>query len=360
MAVLAVSVASAHPVGESALDRAEAKVDEVARELETARSRADGAQEELARADARLREVEAAVNEVAREVGRQQEKVADAEAELERLQAEAAGLEESFETRAVSLFKTGGGDSLELLLSSGDLQTAMDRSSYLRVLSAGDVANLEMLRASRTAVQEQRGFLEEEQAYLEEVLARREALLERVERIRDDKAMAAARAREQVDDLEEHRDDLESEVHRIEELIEEQRRRAGSAPAPMPGGSGFVWPACGGVTSEYGYRWGRLHAGIDIDDPPSWIRAARSGVVIFVGYEGGYGRLTLIDHGDGTVTAYAHQSAQNVSPGQSVVRGEQIGMIGSTGFSTGPHLHFEVRVNGAPVNPRQYLPAGGC
>ena len=103
-------------------------------------------------------------------------------------------------------------------------------------------------------------------------------------------------------------------------------------------------------------RWGSLHPGIDIGvGMGTPIHAAASGRVISASYSGGYGNLVVIDHGNGLATAYAHQSSMAVSPGQQVSQGQVIGYVGSTGFSTGPHLHFEVRVNGSPVDPMGYL-----
>ncbi|HEY7875142.1 MAG TPA: M23 family metallopeptidase, partial [Actinomycetota bacterium] len=120
---------------------------------------------------------------------------------------------------------------------------------------------------------------------------------------------------------------------------------------------GFIWPLNGPVTSGYGYRWGRLHAGIDISGYTGQpIIAAKSGVVIEAGSMGGYGNGTVIDHGGGIATLYGHQTSIGVSVGQRVSQGDVIGTVGSTGYSTGPHLHFEVRVNGSPQNPMNYLP----
>ena len=127
---------------------------------------------------------------------------------------------------------------------------------------------------------------------------------------------------------------------------------------PVSRGSGkLIWPARGRLTSRYGRRWGRLHKGIDIANSRGTpVYAADSGKVISTGYNGGYGNLVKIDHGGGMVTYYAHLSKIVVSSGSSVSKGQLIGYMGSTGRSTGPHLHFEVRINGSPRNPISYLP----
>jgi murein DD-endopeptidase MepM/ murein hydrolase activator NlpD len=129
-----------------------------------------------------------------------------------------------------------------------------------------------------------------------------------------------------------------------------------STPVP-PDAPSFSWPAAGPVTSPFGWRWGQAHQGIDIGawtgDP---ISASAGGTVILAGELGGYGYCTMIDHGRGYVTVYGHQSELLVSEGDQVSAGETIGLVGNTGDSTGPHLHFEIRVGGVPRDPMPYLP----
>jgi murein DD-endopeptidase MepM/ murein hydrolase activator NlpD len=123
-----------------------------------------------------------------------------------------------------------------------------------------------------------------------------------------------------------------------------------------PGGYTLRWPVSGVLTSPFGMRWGRMHQGIDIAAPSGTpIVAAAGGTVFFSGEMAGYGNVILIDHGNGLVTVYAHQSRLGVGNGAWVSAGQTIGYVGSTGHSTGPHLHFETRVNGTAVDPMRYL-----
>ena len=138
--------------------------------------------------------------------------------------------------------------------------------------------------------------------------------------------------------------------------------RAQSAAPEEVRSARFTWPTNGQLTSRYGYRYHpiykvrRFHAGIDIGAPyGTAIWAGDGGVVIYAGYAQGYGQLVVIAHGDGLATAYGHMSSINVSDGEYVDRGEKIAEVGSLGASTGPHLHFEVRRDGEPVNPMNYL-----
>jgi len=138
--------------------------------------------------------------------------------------------------------------------------------------------------------------------------------------------------------------------------VKASRDRSPAATVEGLASSGFARPGQGRLTSGYGRRWGRLHAGIDLASGiGSPVRAAAAGRVQAAGWEGGYGRAVRITHPDGTVTIYGHMSALLVSAGERVDAGQLVGREGNTGQSTGPHLHFEVRVNGTPVNPLPWL-----
>lgn len=136
----------------------------------------------------------------------------------------------------------------------------------------------------------------------------------------------------------------------LRESLVERNARAAATPS--------IWPADGVVSSRFGWRWGGSdwHPGLDIAaDVGTPIMAAADGVVVSSDWNGGYGRQIMIDHGNGIVTLYAHNSENAVSAGQRVKKGQLIGYVGSTGYSTGPHVHYEVRVNGTAVNPASFL-----
>jgi murein DD-endopeptidase MepM/ murein hydrolase activator NlpD len=129
----------------------------------------------------------------------------------------------------------------------------------------------------------------------------------------------------------------------------------GTKIIPGVGTGKFAWPVSGKLTSRYGMRWGKLHAGIDISGSNRTILASDTGRVVYAGWDSGYGNVILIDHGNGFKTRYAHLRSIKVKVGQNVERGQSIGIMGNTGHSYGTHLHFEILKNGSPVNPLKYL-----
>ncbi|MDQ3086926.1 MAG: peptidoglycan DD-metalloendopeptidase family protein [Actinomycetota bacterium] len=170
------------------------------------------------------------------------------------------------------------------------------------------------------------------------------------------KQSALASSRETREEYLQEVEALAAQSASLAAAIREAQAGASSTGTGAPSASGFIWPVNGTVVSGFGWRWGRMHEGIDISastGTPIW--AAAAGTVIHAGWLGGYGNLVVVDHGNGLATAYAHASAILVGVGQQVSQGETLSLVGSTGNSSGPHLHFEVRVNGAAVDPLFYL-----
>jgi len=309
---------------------------------------------------------------------------------LIRTRARLAERIEEFKARARASYMYGGtADAPSALLEVRDVSEFSRALTYVTTVLSGDrrvVENVEELEAQvdadADALAELQDRQREERAAAE---TQRNAVAVLVDEQRRLKAEAEA-------EVERHRQilaQLEADEQAHQDLIaaldadsarltaelqaaeaaraerEAAREAAGRrAPAaPPPSGSGaFQRPSGGGVTSGFGYRvhpifgTSRLHTGTDFGGAAgSPIYAADSGVVVSAGTRGGYGNATVIDHGGGVATLYAHQSRLGVAAGQHVSRGEVIGAVGSTGYSTGPHLHFEVRVNGTPVDPMGYL-----
>ncbi|MBQ8085108.1 MAG: peptidoglycan DD-metalloendopeptidase family protein [Lachnospiraceae bacterium] len=159
-----------------------------------------------------------------------------------------------------------------------------------------------------------------------------------------------------VTDLVTYKGNLESDRKHIDEVVE----TAAVAEVVLRGTKSkptYMYPVTNwNITSNFGYRWGRLHAGTDVGVPQgTTVRASRGGQVVTAGWVGGYGNCVIIDHGDGVSTRYGHLSQVLVSVGQYVDQGDQIALSGNTGRSTGPHLHFEIRINGEAVDPMPYL-----
>lgn len=351
----------------------ERRVEEAAAALESLRAQTERAEAErdedadaLAAAERRLAEVEDAVAQAEQAVQRQQRAVLTAAERLDELQRGERRRRSAYVARVVEQYKQRP-SALEAVLGSRSLGDALRASRYLDAMARSDRSTLEQLHADAVSVDAQRRELAAQEEALERVAAKKRVLLADAQKLRQSRALRLARTQGRVGKLEERERIAEAESRQVAAITQ----RAARPPAPSRSngtpsssgpvstdGGGWVWPTSGPVTSEFGPRWGRMHEGIDIGAPTGApIYASSSGVVSFAGSMGGYGQLTLVDHGNGVVTAYAHQSRLGVSPGQRVTAGQVIGAIGATGNVTGPHLHFETRAGGGtPRNPRLYLP----
>jgi len=275
---------------------------------------------------------------------------------------------ERLDQRLVELYEGGEPSTLEVLLSSRSFSDLISSSEYLDTLRVQDARIAGQILPARKEARAQRLRTQQFRAV---VAAETRTIRVRTEQVRSVERtlllqkhqLAAARSsrRESLIQVNESKREFLHEAAGLSAasaaLAARIQGSSGYSPADStPSAAGLIWPVNGPVVSPFGMRWGRMHTGIDIGVPYGTpIHAAASGRVVYAGWMDGYGNLVAIDHGRGLSTAYAHQSQIGVSLGQTVSQGQVIGYVGCTGHCFGPHLHFEVRINGAPVDPMGYL-----
>ena len=276
-----------------------------------------------------------------------------------------------FRDRVRAIYMTGGysdkANSLIMLLSSESVSDFLTRAMYLKRLNEHDKALMDTLEEELSGLNDERAVLDETKAELE---AEKAELAE----TRDSLQSSIVEARSSIQDIsamqkeyEENYEELSARMQEVQNEIADVYKNITTSKTDYVGGE-MMWPAPGysKITCEYGWRFNNtdFHTGMDISGGGihgAKVVAANTGTVVFTkycpynGYSYGYGTYVIIDHGGGVTTLYAHMSAITVSVGDVVVMGQQIGNVGNTGWSTGAHLHFEVRQDGKSVNPLPYV-----
>ena len=341
------------------LDKAQRKLDHVTRHAGVLTTRISHESAEIDRLTtevADLRNKEAAV---AAQLAQKQAELEQAQARLEYLKQRLREAIRILEGRLVAIYESNEPDLITVLLQSHGFDDLIARNAYERTLQQQDNDIVVRVRSLRNEMQ---ATVNQVRAARDAIAARKQELEATRVQLQTRTAELAAARRKQHATLEavrKRKDDLEGDLSEISQKISEQlAQQSGVLPAgPIrPGGHGLIWPVNGPVVSGVGMRWGRMHEGIDIAVPTgTQIRAAASGTVSIAGAEGGYGNYTCVDHGGGLSTCYAHQEQILVSGGQHVSQAQVIGISDCTGHCLGPHVHFEVRVNGQAVDPLGYL-----
>ena len=360
--------------------------------IETLRGRASDADrragvltEELSAVAGRVRELEAGVDAQQARLGVLEGQLSSARARLgtldrtiagqskrlERLRGEYRIALARLERRVRELYMTDGPDMLAFVVGTASFTDLLDNLDLLDRIGRQDERIASGVRSARDGVADARrrtraarleaarveaavsSATTEQRGIVTRLVASRDALVA----ARSQKTTTLASIRSDRDSTLAEIDALEQQSAALAARIREAQQRSSAPAVVAPSGSGVLgWPVSGPVTSGFGVRWGRMHEGIDIavgEGTP--VRAAAAGTVIYAGWMSGYGNLVAVDHGNGLSTAYAHNSSLAVSVGQSVAAGEVVSYSGNTGNSTGPHVHFEVRVNGSAVDPLGYL-----
>jgi murein DD-endopeptidase MepM/ murein hydrolase activator NlpD len=271
--------------------------------------------------------------------------------------------------RLVAIYEDEGqDDTLSVAMSATNFSDFLDAFDYVRQIGEEDKLIATTVHSARDRVRVQLG---QTRVVRTRVLGETRIVAFRVRQLHElrDQLLAshdrlASQRRQHQADLDRLSERERSEEDEIRHLrsadlaLQARIQAVESSPSydSTSSSRGLVWPVPGPITSGFGPRWGSFHYGLDIGAGPGTpIHAAAAGVVIYAGWYDGFGNFVVIDHGGGISTTYGHQSQIAVSVGERVEQGQVIGYVGSTGFSTGPHLDFEVRVNGAPVDPLGYL-----
>jgi murein DD-endopeptidase MepM/ murein hydrolase activator NlpD len=383
-----LALALSLPVGaqsnEQKLSEIEQEIDDLNSQIRAQKEIKDQRAAEVAAVAARLETLQAQISEVQGRVDAKEADIAANEAELSDLEVSISNLEaqiagtqleirqtvETVQERAVDLYMSRSlnvGGVLLAVDEMADVTVGLEYAGQVIEDSEALLRRLEVLKHQEELQQEQ---IEENKQRTEAILVTLE--IERRELV-SDRLLLEEKEQEVQVELESVRDllaavqadiaEIEGEITALEKdaaAVEAAIRAAQSSGGENPGI--LSWPVDASISSPFGYRIHpisgvrKLHTGLDLNAASgTTIRAAGSGTVILASWYGGYGNAVVIDHGGGLSTLYAHQSSIAVSIGQSLVVGDTVGYVGTTGYSTGPHLHFETREWGTPVNPMNYL-----
>ncbi|MDR2487456.1 MAG: peptidoglycan DD-metalloendopeptidase family protein [Clostridiales Family XIII bacterium] len=366
IAVLLVSVlfAAAPAYAEKSLDELNDDLKEAQQENKDAKAQYKAAKkkeqalnDKIAGLEKNIAQAEKELEAIQKDINANNKKVDKVQKRVKKLEKEVGSQESSLNSRLRAMYLSGDMSIIEVLLGSRNVVDFLANVDMVRRIHEQDVSTLNELNSKLAEVEAHKKELVEIKRMLNNSKQEQKKKQEQLAGDKQELEVALAEAHEETIAAWDAVEDTQAASEAIES---ELRNRKSSTTY---GGGPMIWPCGGTITSEFGYRIHpithsrRMHAGIDIGAPTgSPVVAAADGEVIFAGWNsGGYGNLVMIDHGSNVVTAYAHNSAFACSVGQQVRQGELIARVGSTGNSTGPHCHFEVRVNGVPQNPRGWL-----
>ncbi len=340
------------------------KMQQMQQRKEQARQRADAANAQLQDVMSSLDGLQTQANELQTKSDKLQGQINENQAQLEKKQQQVQQRMHIYRRRLRDIYINGQINYLDVLLGAKDFSDFSSRMYLLQKIIASDLAMLDQLKRDAAEINNRKAQLAAEMKEIKATQVELEAKKAKVNKLREQRARMLYKAQEDEQSSQAEYDRLLAISENIAAMLRNIESSGGGAAATGSGGTGqFMWPCTGPITSYYGWRthpiFGttKYHSGMDIAvDTGTPIHAADSGTVVYSGWLGGYGNCVMIDHGGGLVSLYGHNSALNVSEGQHVAKGTVIAYAGSTGYSTGPHCHFEVRLHGELTEPLNYLP----
>lgn len=333
----------------------QAKTNEASAKVENVSERLRQIQDELRVATAEYKDVKGQLDSV-------EDKISDNTELLEKTEADLKVKNKKLQQRVRDIYINGQISYVDVLFGAKDFADLMTRMDVLKRIIKHDYDLIMKVKEEKATVENTRAQLEKDKTEAEVLVADAQAKKAKVEDKESEQQVLLDQAIYDRDTSERMYEEIMAASQEVANMIRRsQMSSAGYSGAPA-GAGGMIWPISGPITSEFGWRThpifgtARFHSGLDIGgDYGMPIYAAASGTVIYAGWISGYGNAVIIDHGGGVTTLYGHNDSLNVSEGENVAQGQVIAMCGSTGNSTGPHCHFEVRENGEPVSPYGYL-----
>ena len=354
----------------SEADDKRAELNEVQSQMQKMQERKEKARQKAEAASVGLEEIQTSLNELqyqARELQAKsdalQGKIDDNQAKLAKKKAEVEQRKKIYSKRLRQIYINGQINYLDVLLGAKDFGDFSSRMYLLQKIISSDIAMLEQLQKDEAEIKSSQEQLDSQMKEIKTTQVALEAKRARAKRLKEQRSYMLYKAQEEEQQSQSEYDRLLAISENITAMLRNMESGGGGASSGGGGTGRFMWPCRGTITSYFGWRthpvFGttKYHSGMDIGvDYGTPIYAADSGTVIYSGWLGGYGYAVMIDHGSGLVTLYGHNQALNVYEGQYVSKGTCIAYAGSTGYSTGPHCHFEVRLHGEVTEPLNYLP----
>ncbi len=348
--------------GEADKERLRNNIREADTQLDKTQNDLEGLEQQLVETRAERNKITAILNEIRAQLAVNEAELKTALRELDRL----SGI---LNKRAGDVYKNGDVSFLEVLLDASSFIDFINRARFLQTIMAEDARLISDIKATKKKIEQSREQIQRDKDRVQKEENALSAQVDQMAALTNAVRAKKNQLQGQISSKKGLIAGIESDQKRWEIAAAEYDRSAAKINALLsqssqptfisgsPSASGFIWPATGSLTSRFGPRWGRNHNGLDIAAPTGTpVAASKAGKVIIASWYGGYGNLVVIDHGGGVSTWYGHNSAFSTSVGQQVTRGQVIAKMGSTGNSTGPHVHFEIRFNGNPYDPLPYLP----
>lgn len=333
----------------------QAKTNEASAKVESVSERLRQIQEELRVATAEYKEVKGQLDSV-------EDKISDNTELLQKTEADLKVKNKKLQQRVRDIYINGQISYVDVLFGAKDFADLMTRMDVLKRIIKHDYDLIMKVREEKATVENTRAQLEKDKAEAEVLVTDAQAKKAKVEDKESEQQVLLDQAIYDRDTSERMYEEIMAASQEVANMIRRSHMSSAGYSGAPAGAGGMIWPISGPITSEFGWRThpifgtARFHSGLDIGgDYGMPIYAAASGTVIYAGWISGYGNAVIIDHGGGVTTLYGHNDSLNVSEGENVAQGQVIAMCGSTGNSTGPHCHFEVRENGEPVSPYGYL-----